>query len=231
MSALRSLLVLALSGLVLPAPASAGGRTGTIDGTVRFAGKAPFRKVVDRSSDAYCAKRPKADDEVVVTGGKLQGVHVRIKTGTAGKHTAPKEPVVIKQVDCLYTPRVVGAVAGQSLVVENADATMHNVHAYSAGETWWNRSQPKGAPALRESDLGVAGEVFTLKCDVHRWMRAFVPLTDHPFFDVTGEDGRFEIRGVPAGTYTLEAWHPKLGLKSQQITVGAKPAVVSFEFP
>ena len=53
-------------------------------------------------------------------------------------------------------------------------------------------------------------------------MRAYVGVLPHPFFAVTDREGKFEIRGVPAGSYTLVAWHEKYpqGL-TQSVTVGA----------
>jgi len=201
-----------------------------LEGVVRFKGKVPIAKTIDKSSDPAC-KGTSRSEEIVVSKGGLEGVHVRIKSGTAGKHTPSIRPVVIQQKGCIYEPRVIGAMAGQKLIIKNGDKTMHNVHAYVDGDTWFNRSQPKGAKDIVEDDLGEAGEVFELKCDVHRWMRAFVPLTDHPFFDVTEAEGRFRIEGISSGTYTLEAWHPKLGLKSKTVKVGNDRSPVVFEFP
>lgn len=224
-------LSLALAALLAgPAPARAGGG-GTVQGSVKFLGKAPARKPIDRSSDKVCAATPAETEDVLVTGGKLRDVHVRIQSGTAGKHTAPKAPLVIEQTSCAYRPRVAGAMVGQAVHIKNGDPTMHNVHAYVDTESAFNRSQPKGARPIEHKDLGAAGQVFTLKCDVHSWMRAFVPVTDHPYFAVTGDDGGFALKDVPPGTYTVEAWHPKLGLKKKQVTVEAgKTAAVDFVF-
>jgi uncharacterized protein (DUF2141 family) len=60
-----------------------------------------------------------------------------------------------------------------------------------------------------------------VKCNVHPWMRAYIAVVHHPFFAVTGDDGTFTIKDLPAGTYTLEAWHETYGTVDQQITVGA----------
>ena len=69
------------------------------------------------------------------------------------------------------------------------------------------------------------------KCDVHKWMNAFVGVVDHPFFAVTGADGAFELKGLPPGTYTIEAWHEKLGTQTQSVTIGEKEAKdVAFTF-
>ena len=58
-----------------------------------------------------------------------------------------------------------------------------------------------------------------LECNVHGWMNAFVGVTDHPYFAVSGDDGMFTISGLPAGTYTLEAWHETLGTQTAEVTV------------
>ncbi len=60
------------------------------------------------------------------------------------------------------------------------------------------------------------------KCDVHGWMNAYAGVLDHPYFAVTGEDGTFEIKNLPPGTYKLTAWHEKLGTQTADITLAAK---------
>jgi plastocyanin len=217
--------------LLLPSAAQSQGGTGTIAGVVHFDGKAPERKTIDSSSDAACASKKQLNDTVIVSKGKLQDVHVRIKSGTMGKHKAPSTPVVVTQDGCVYRPHILGAMVGQAVAIKNKDKTMHNVHAYVGKETWFNRSQPKGAPDIVETDTGEAGEVFELKCNVHSWMHSYLPITDHPFFDVSDQDGSFEIKNLPAGTYTLEAWHPKYGLKSSKVVVGTAPVKADFHFP
>ena len=62
--------------------------------------------------------------------------------------------------------------------------------------------------------------VFIVKCDVHGWMQAFVRVDDHSFHAVTDESGSFRITDVPAGEYTLEAWHETLGTQQRTVRVG-----------
>jgi hypothetical protein len=62
-------------------------------------------------------------------------------------------------------------------------------------------------------------------------MNAFAGVVPHPFFAVTKEDGSFEIKGLPTGTFTIEAWHEQLGTQTQQVVVDGKtPAKVSLSF-
>ena len=60
------------------------------------------------------------------------------------------------------------------------------------------------------------------KCDVHGWMNAFAGVLDHPYFAVSKPDGSFTIANLPPGTYTLAAWHEKLGTQTALVTVAAK---------
>ena len=60
----------------------------------------------------------------------------------------------------------------------------------------------------------------TLKCDVHPWMTGYVGVLPHPYFQVTGEDGSFELKNLPPGNYVIEAWHEKLGAQTQNLQVG-----------
>jgi hypothetical protein len=62
-------------------------------------------------------------------------------------------------------------------------------------------------------------------------MRSYVAVFKHPYFVVTGKDGSFDLNGLPPGTYTLKAWHEKLGTASQQVTVVANESkTVQFVF-
>jgi hypothetical protein len=201
-----------------PAPAPA---TGSIKGTVIFEGEAPDRKKLKRDTDPFCAKTEKLDEEIVVEKGKLRDVLVRIKNGSVPSAPAPATPVIIDQRDCMYTPRVVGMIAGQKLEIRNSDGTFHNVRGMLSGKLLWNKPYPKGEPPLKlDPSAAKAGDVIEIVCDVHAWMKAWAVVQDHPYFAVTGPDGVFEITGLPQGTYTLEAWHPKLGLRTLTVKIG-----------
>jgi plastocyanin len=213
------------------APAAKG--AGTVKGTVAFTGKAPEMPALPRQSDPICAAKPMKSNEVLVNSNNtLKDVMVRIPPGEVkGKFTAPDKPALVKQQDCMYVPRVQGAVAGGTVQVENTDKTMHNVHTYKGQETVLNQGQPAGSPPIKKDNVAAEAAILKFKCDVHPWMTGYLIVNDNPFFQTTGDDGSFTLDKVPVGTYTLEAWHPRYGLKTAKVTVEAdKTAEAKFSY-
>lgn len=224
------------SSAAAPATSSAAAAkqgASTIKGVVAFSGKAPEMKVPAKRKDAdVCKSKEVKYNAVLVKDGKFQDVLVRISAGgVPGTWKAPDKHAEIDQKDCMYTPRIQGVVAGQSIDIKNGDETLHNVHAYKGSDSLFNQAQPKGAAAISKESPDEAA-VMKLACDVHPWMRGFVVVTDHPFFALSGEDGSYKIEKVPAGKYTVEAWHTQFGmLKKEAVEVKESGEVtVDFEY-
>lgn len=196
----------------------------TITGTITYVGQVPNLPTIDMNADPTCAAKhsgPVPVQALVLGDGNTVGnIFVQVKDSFAqGDYPPPTTPVVIEQDGCMYNPHVVGVMAGQPLEFWNADGVLHNVH----GLPQKNREFNLGMPAtLREKQevLNTPESLFPVKCDVHPWMNAYVAVMSHPYFDVTGTDGKYSIK-VPAGTYTIETWQEKLGTQTQQVTVGA----------
>jgi plastocyanin len=208
------------------APAFAGG---TIAGQVTYSGPAPKAEKIERKSDPFCAKTEAFDEAILLgkDGKSLQNVVVRLKNGPAAP--VPAQPVTVDQNGCLYRPRVQGAVAGQKIEIRNDDPTLHNVHGYQGPKTMFNQAQPPKAPTIAKA-LPADGDVVKLKCDVHSWMVSYVVVSKGPF-STSGADGAFEIKDVPPGKYTVEAWHEKLGTQASEVTVeDGKTAQLAFAF-
>lgn len=203
----------------------------TITGKVNFTGTAPAPKTLDTKSDPSCASHrttPLLSEEVVVNpDNTLKNVFVYIKEGLEGKtFPAKTEPVHLDQAGCQYVPHVFGLQVGQPLEIKNSDATLHNVHSMAKTSKEFNLGMPiKGMKITRKFDKPEVMVKF--KCDVHPWMSAYIGVLTHPFFAVTSENGTFEIKDLPAGTYTLEAWQEKYGAQQQTITVDEAGAVTA----
>lgn len=211
------------------APPAPAGKS-TIRGVVKFNGAVPAAMDIAPSSDPACEGMALKEAAVLVKDGKLQNVLVRVKGAVAGAPAAPSTPVMVDQTKCTYTPRVQGAQAGQTIQVKNSDQTLHNVRAVAGTKSIFNLAQPPSGPPVTKP-VPTEAELVQLKCDVHPWMKAFVAVSPHPYFSTTGEDGTFSITGLPAGTYTIEAWHETFGTKTAEVTVkDAETAETSFEF-
>lgn len=211
--------------------AAASGPKSTLSATVMFTGTAPTPAKLKREADPFCAKTAMTSEEVLVKDGKLANVLVRVKDGASGSFTAPTTNAIVDQVDCMYRPRVQGVVAGQTIEVKNSDKTGHNVHTYKGDETIFNRAQPQPGTFTKKGDeLGVKEGPIAFKCDIHPWMTGYVVVNTNPYFAVSDETGLAKIE-LPAGKYTLEAWHEKFGVKTAEVTVEeGKPAEVKFEY-
>jgi plastocyanin len=191
-------------------------------------------------ADPVCSSSnpdPHAED-LVVNGDKLANVFVYIKEGKVGDKNVsglsfapPAQPAVLDQKGCQYVPHVVGVQVNQTINVLNSDPTAHNVNVDARQNEKFNQGQsPGAAPIVKQFKR--AETVIPVKCNQHPWMRAYVGVLQHPFFAVSDGSGRFEIKGVPAGTYTLVAWHEKYptGI-TQTVTVAAgAPAASDFSF-
>lgn len=204
--------------------------TGSIKGTVKFKGTAPKAEELNMKSDPFCAKHTAKDESILADAkGGLKNVVVRLVKGVSGAAPAPAGDVVLDQTGCAYSPRVAVAVAGQQILIKNSDQTLHNVHTYKGPATLFNQAQPQGFPPLKKK-FAKSGDVVKFKCDVHPWMTGWVVVVDNPFFALSGADGSFTIDKVPAGKYTVEYWHEKLGTQTVDVEVKAgKPAALNLE--
>jgi hypothetical protein len=199
---------------------------GSISGRVTIEGSVPPNTAISMMSDPVCASANKdavQTETYVVEDSGLENVFVYIKDGLGNKYLfdTPTTPMNIEQKGCHYVPHVVGVRVNQPLVISNDDNTMHNVHGMGRENREFNFGQP--VVGLKNTVAFTTPEVLMpVKCDVHSWMRAYVGVVAHPYFAVTADGGKFELRTVPPGTYTVEAVHEKLGAQTQTVTLGDK---------
>ena len=207
---------------------------GSVTGRVSYEGPAIENPAVKLESDPACASQHPGGmtvDAFQVANGGLDNVFVYVKTGLDGYYfEAPTTPVVLDQKGCRYTPHVFGVRTGQPLEIVNSDQTMHNVHAMGRVNQEFNFGQP--FQGIKNTKTFTAPEIMVpFKCNVHGWMTAYAGIVSHPYFAVTAGGGAFKIEGLPPGTYTIEAWHEKLGTRTETVTVAEKESKpVSFAF-
>ena len=193
----------------------------TINGTVKFDGTAPKPAKIDMSQDPAC-KGTNESENMVVSGGDLANVFVYVKDGLGNRSfDVPKEPATIDQQGCRYHPHVLGVMTGQTVDIKNGDPTTHNIHPTPKDNREWNESQPPRAPDIQKT-FAREEIMLPVKCNQHPWMKMYVNVVKNPFFAVTDKSGKYEIKGLPPGDYTLAFVHEKLGEQTQKVTVGAK---------
>ena len=210
--------------------------TAGVKGTVTFDGKAPRRRAIDMGSEQFCVdthpEKVLSETYMIGEGGAMQNVIVYVKSGLKGwKFPAPTGMVELDQEGCTYIPHVFGMRVGQTLKIKNSDPIMHNVHGFDlkTKRDLFNIGQPKKG-TVDEIVVKRAGFV-QIKCDVHGWMGSYAGVFNHPFFTVSSEDGSFSLDKLPPGKYVIEAWHEKLGTKSETVTVGdGETKEISFSF-
>ena len=179
------------------------------------------------------AHKGKAYDQslIVSRSGALGNAFVYVKSGLEGKtFAAPATPVTIDQSGCWFRPRVMGIQVGQALQVINSDPVTHNIHPMAEVNREWNHSQGAGDPPIVRKFIKPE-VMIPVKCNIHSWMHAFIGVLNHPYFDVSKDDGSFAIHNLPPGTYTVGVWQEKLGTQEQQVTVGPQANVpINFTF-
>jgi hypothetical protein len=213
-----------------PAPAAApsGGNafdaskaTATVSGKVTLEGTPPAQAKLPLTPECKQAHGGEAAVEQTVevnSDGTLKDVIVYVKTGAEKwTYATPTEPVVLDQQGCQYHPHIVALMANQPLKIRNSDPFLHNIHPMPKNNPQFNMGQP--VKGMESEKMFATPEVaIPVKCDVHRWMSSHIAVMSNPFYSVSGDTGTYSIK-LPAGTYTLEAWHEKFGTQTQNVTV------------
>jgi plastocyanin len=206
---------------------------GTISGKVTYTGTPAKQKPIDMSKEPSCAKEHAASPvstETVVTGANntLDNVVVYISAG-ADDANPPAQVVTFTQKGCQYKPHVLAMHAGQELDVVNGDQTSHNIHPLAKTNREWNKSQPPGSPPIK--DKFDAPEFISVKCNIHPWMHGWFVVLKTNHFSVSSDNGGYSLPNLPAGKYTVTAWHEDYGTQTQEVTItGNETKAIDFSF-
>jgi len=216
-------------GLLQAAPAA------SITGTVKYEGKVPTMKPLIMNADPVCAAKhdepARVETLVLGEGQTMANIMVTIKSGLLDKeYPLPEEPALLDQDGCIYKPHVLAVQAGQKIEILNSDGTLHNIHALPKINEEFNQAMPKFRKKMTKTFDQVEEEPFPIKCDVHPWMGAWVAVFAHPYYDVTEKDGVYTLDGLEPGTYEVQAWHERLGPRTQTVTVEEVGETITADF-
>ncbi len=203
-----------------------GGASGEITGKVYFKGEAPRLRRIMMDKDPVCASlHPEGvlpEDGRVNANGTLPNAFVYVSKGAENVSggAASAEPVTLTQNECEYEPHVLGIMVGQPLRVVSNDPTTHNIHIMPKAGHDFDVTQQPGSPPV--SDKFSKPQIMVpVHCNIHNWMQAYIGVVTNPYYAVTGNEGTFQIKGVPAGSYTLSIWTATFGTQEREVTVRA----------
>ncbi|MCZ6681220.1 MAG: carboxypeptidase regulatory-like domain-containing protein [Candidatus Poribacteria bacterium] len=142
---------------------------------------------------------------------------------------ASESSLKLDQQQCVFIPHVLIVPAGTEFEVLNSDPVLHNFHAIGKQNKEINITQTR----TKRRQLPVQfpePDIIEVVCDVHSWMKAWIIVTEHPYYALTDEEGQFRLENVPEGSYRIKAWHEELGEQVQEVTVQVNQDVgIDFE--
>ena len=194
---------------------------GRLTGTVEIDGPAPLDSVIQPSLDQTVCGVAFTRRGIERFGKRAIGVIVWIDGLRSGKPLPVERRFEIANDRCVLAPEAQTAIVGGTLNVQNLDATEHRtrITRRDGGEVVATiRQTDEGQVVPNEHVLSNPG-VLHLSCDLHPWTHAWIAVFDHPYYVTTGRDGSFAIDSVPPGRYQLRAWHPRLGIVDDSVTI------------
>lgn len=214
-----------------PAADGAAAEWGSIKGKLIYEGKPEVKPVNLTADAAYCSEH-KPMEELIVVGkeGALQNVFVYLAVARNKKvdiHPDYKaedlKPAILDNKGCRFEPHAQTLWTAQPLEIRNSDPLAHNTNGTKLlFNTDFNETIAKDRPLVKKFDKSepIPTEI---TCNVHPWMNAVVLIRDNPYMAVSGEDGSFEIKNVPAGKQEFVFWHQAQG-NLRDLEVGEETA-------
>ena len=192
---------------------------GTITGTVKLVGDVPAAKVLKVDKDKTTCGHDDLPSEALMVSGdsSVQNAVVSITNISKGKKFEGGTPS-LDQKGCVFIPHVSMIPQGSSIELLNSDDVMHNLHSWSMKNTAFNEGVAAHGSISKTFEFP---ETVKVTCDVHKWMTSWLIVQENPYYVLTDANGHYKLEGVPAGTYTVQAWQESLGKSSQEVTVTA----------
>jgi hypothetical protein len=212
----------------------ANAQAASIRGEVNFVGNLlPERPLIRVTKDQdYCGVTLPDEGFLVGSSRGLKNVVVHVEeSSTQPARKGNVKENVLENRGCRFVPRVMAMRWGERLLIKNSDLKLHIVHAYADKRTVFNLSLPFRGQSLEITQKIKKPALLHINCDTHNWMRGYIHVFGHPFFAVTDERGFFSVADIPAGRYSLKAWHEEAGVQSTEIVVPVQGEIkVQFEF-
>ena len=217
---------------------------GTIVGRVSFRGELPEDAIQEFPVSGKwpgCGTGYRKIVTIDSENGALRGTFVVLDGIAAGKKWPESSPVsTLDQQECAFVPTHQVVRSGASMTIRNSDSgVIHNVNTREIVEVASGRTVRRMVFNITQPVVGQVEQkvepqespFLSIGCDFHNFMYAHVVASDHPYAALVNDDGTFRFDDVPAGTYSLIAWHPRLGKKRVSVTVPADGKVeADFEF-
>jgi plastocyanin len=132
----------------------------------------------------------------------------------------------VEQIDLEFVPHVKAIQVGTAVSFPNRDQVRHHVYSFSPAKRF-DLPLYRGTPA-RPVVFDQPG-VVTIGCNIHDWMLGYIYVSPSPHFATTGAEGAALLAGLPAGSYTVQVWHPRLAAAEEdtrrRIGLGAEGSV------
>ncbi len=210
-------------------PAAVAG-FGTVKGKVVIDGAAPTLAMLlakgAPTKDAICAVNGVPNESVIAdANGGLANVFIYLKKAPSGVTIppAPGEKIIFDQKGCIYSPHAFIARVGQTINITNSDPVAHNVHTFSNNKSFNSAIQGNDKEGTNLTYNKSESLPVKTVCDFHSWMDSYHLVSDHPWAAVTGPDGAFEIKDVPAGKMEFVVWHEKALYVNRSLKVDVVP--------
>lgn len=204
---------------------------GTIKGTVRIEGQLPKLEPPKITKDNDVCKNVPNESLIVSAEGGVQSAVIVLQGAPRQKSptAAPFRPVFrLTNYQCRFDPHVSVMQADDDLEISNLDPILHTARAT---QSQVNVGLYPGRAVRSGIGAPVLGPI-KVTCELHRWMLAYVYVTDNPYYAVTDIHGEYEIDNIPAGKYRLKVWHELLGTQVIPVEVAAgKTNELNFKLP
>lgn len=192
------------------APRTAG-PVGSVAGTITGKGAMPPARAVSTENATNCGANVQGARQTGAEGA-LANAFVWISDAKTGKALPVDRRVVISSDHCGIEPRAQAAVVGTTVNFFNDEAASHRIAFVRSGTNDTLVVMPffNDGQVVPTEKLAKASGVVDIRCARHPWMRGSLMVFEHPYFAVTGADGRFRLDSLPPGEYTLMVWHEGL---------------------